>query len=664
MDRINKKASHILISDNYKKFAKSKRSNSHFDFQLRNIQIPNSKRSQVTIFIIVAIIVVVGIILYFALRDKLGKAIMPKELLPVYEYFLSCIEDETQRASFLAGTQAGYLQIPEFEPGSEFAPFSSQLNFLSFPVPYWYYISGNGIVKEQVPSKTEIESQLNDYLEERIKTCSFRNFEAQGFFIEKSDDIVVSAKIKDNEIDVSVNMPLTISFGEITSTQRSHSVVVSSSLGRFYNAARKIYDSEQKNLFLENYAVDILRLYAPVDGVEFTCAPKIWIKQEVQQTLKQALEGNTQAIKIKGNYYSLVESENKYFVQDVGEEIGAQGESVNFIYSSGWPTKIEVYPEEETMMAEPVGIQEGLGVLGFCYVPYHFVYDISYPVLIQIYNAEEIFQFPVAVILQGNLPRKGLAEEAVNDAEPELCKYKIQDVNVYTYNTELNPVEANIGFECLGQKCNIGTTTLTEDGHDAYLSGKFPQCVNGFIIAKSEDYAKKTYQISTNEAGTANIILDKLYNLSVDLQVDGSTTKDYAIVSFTSPDNSQTIAWPSQKQIKLSEGQYDLNVYVYRESGITIPAMNKEYCSEVPKSGILGVFGLTEEKCFNINIPSQQLSNVISGGGKGQDYIIESQLEKGKIVINVESIPLPSSLDALQDSYNLLEVKPVYLDFE
>ena len=135
-------------------------------------------------------------------------------------------------------------------------------------------------------------------------------------------------------------------------------------------------------------------------------------------------------------------------------------------------------------------------------------------------------------------------------------------------------------------------------------------------------------------------------------------------MSFTSEDNSQTIACPSQKQIRLSEGQYDLSVYIYRESGITIPAMKEQYCSEVPKSGVLGVFGLTEEKCFNIDLPSQELSNVISGGGKGQDYVIESQLEKGNLAIKVESIPLPSSLEALQDSYNLLEIKPVYLEFE
>ena len=73
---------------------------------------------------------------------------------------------------------------------------------------------------------------------------------------------------------------------------------------------------------------------------------------------------------------------------------------------------------------------------------------------------------------------------------------------------------------------------------------------------------------------------------------------------------------------------------------------------------------MTEEKCIDINLPSQKVSNVISGGGKGQDYIIESQLENGKLNINVNSIPLPKNLEGLQDGYNRLEVQGVYLNFE
>ena len=93
--------------------------------------------------------------------------------------------------------------------------------------------------------------------------------------------------------------------------------------------------------------------------------------------------------------------------------------------------------------------------------------------------------------------------------------------------------------------------------------------------------------------------------------------------------------------------------------------MKKEFCNEVPVEGLRGVFGMTEEKCFDVDIPSQELSNVISAGGKGQDYFIESQLENAKkAIVSVSSISAPSSLEQLQDSYNILEVKPVNVEFE
>lgn len=624
-----------------------------------------NKRAQVTIFIIIAIVIVAGVLAYFVLSGKIGQRALPQELSPVYNYFLSCIEDETESAVLLMSSQGGHIDLPVFEPGSAYAPFSSQLDFLGTPVPYWYYVSGNGIVKQQVPSKALMEQQLENYIQKNVLSCSFSSFTEQGFEVDIGEEASADVSIKDNKIDISVSVPLNLVFGEISAVRNKHNVGVSSRLGKFYTLAQKIYDSEQKNLFLEEYGIDVLRLYTPVDGVELTCSPKIWLKQEIENEFRGALEANIQSIKIKGDYYSLANQENKYFVQDLGQNLN-EGESINLLYSGFWPTKFDVYPEEDPMIAKPVGNQAGLGLLGFCYVPYHFVYDVSYPVLIQIYDSEEMFQFPIAVVIDKNLARKGLEGEAVGETESELCKYKNQEIEVYTYNTELDAVEADIDFECLGQRCALGKTQLADNNSDAYLSGFAPQCANGFIVAEADGYARKRYQVSTNTENSFNIILDKLHNLTVELRVDDKLTSDYAIIDFISEDglNSQTVAWPDQQEIKLSEGQYDVRVYVYKNSSIKIPALKDEKCVESPKAGILGLFGQTEEKCFPIEIPAQELSNVVSGGGKGQDYLVESELEKGKIVIKVQSIPLPKSLEELQDSYNLLEVKPVYLEFE
>ena len=170
---------------------------------MKNNQI--SKKGQLTIFIIIAIIIVAVVVVIFLLRDKIFQQGMPKEVLPVYEYFLSCIEDDTKQAALLMESQAGYLELPEFEPGSEYMPFSSQLNFLGFAVPYWYYVSANGIIKEQIPSKEKMERQLEVYLQDRVKRCNFRDFESQGFIVEREEP-EVSVEIEDERINVEVDM--------------------------------------------------------------------------------------------------------------------------------------------------------------------------------------------------------------------------------------------------------------------------------------------------------------------------------------------------------------------------------------------------------------------------------------------------------------------------
>ncbi len=618
-----------------------------------------NKRAQVTIFIIIAILIVAAIVGYYLLRGRVTVGEVPREVVPVYEYFISCVEDETKLAVSLMGSQAGYLQLPEFEAGNTYYPSSSHLNFLGYSVPYWYYVSGNGIAKEQIPSKDKMQAQLEEYLEEILLYCDFSDFETQGFVIDRGD-LDVGIVINEREIEVEVDMPLDVSFGDVSGRQVQHSVSVDSQLGKFYDIARDIYEKENAEMFLENYGVDILRLYAPVDGVEVTCSPKVWEQDDIKEDLREALEGNTAAIKVKGSYY-VVDEEDKYFIQNIGEEVGGEGEFVNFMYSSQWPTKIEIHADDP-MVAEPVGLEEGFGMLGFCYVPYHFVYDLAYPVLIQIHGAGEMFQFPMGVIIDKNKAREAVDVQGLPQVVPELCEHKLTEMTVYTYNNKLDPVEAQIKYKCFDTSCYIGETATS--GADAGLIDKFPQCVNGFIIASAEGYKTKKYLASTVRDATVSIILDKKYALSLEVQKDRRDLgDDYAIVTFSKDETTRTVFYPEQKEIELTEGQYEIKVYIYSNSTISLEGSTTEKCVDVPRSGILGVFGASEEKCFTLEIPDQVVSFAVSGGGKQDYFATESELESGKVVINARGFPLSTKVEDLQTNYNNVEINGLDMQF-
>lgn len=622
------------------------------------------KKGQVTVFIIIAILIVAGIVAYFLIKDRVGLGSVPREVMPIYEYFLSCISDETKVAASIMGSQAGYLELPEFERGSEYMPFSSQLGFLGAAVPYWYYVSGNGIAKEQVPSKEKMEQQLEEYLKERIMECDFSQFEQQGFEVGVEEEPKVDVEIKEREIKVGVEMPLVMSFDEITARQTSHEVEASSRLGKFYDIARKIYDKESEELFLENYGVDVLRLYAPVDGSELGCSPKIWQVDDIKEDLITALEANVPAIKVKGDYYSLDEESNKYFIEDVGENIGGEGEYVNFMYLRDWPTRIEIWPGDDPLIAEPVGLQEGMGMLGFCYVPYHFIYDMGYPVLIQIYDAEEMFQFPVAVVIDKNKPREAENVEGLPDVVPELCEHKLTALDVYTYNSQLEPVEAQIKYKCFDTSCYIGDTQVVEG--EAVLTAMFPQCVNGYIIARAEGYKTKKYIASSVREGSVAVVLDKKYKLELEVKKGGrELEEEYAIVSFVREDESVTVVYPEQKEVELTAGEYEIEVYVYTNSTINLEGSKTEKCVDVPKSGLLGIFGASEKKCFTLEVPDQVVSFAVSGGGKQNWYVVESRLEESsKIIIDAVDFGKPNKVEELQMNYKNIELNPLGVEFE
>jgi len=559
---------------------------------------------------------------------------------PVYNSFLSCLEDKTSVGINILESQGGYIELPKFEPGNAYMPFSSQLNAFGSPIPYWYYVSGNNIQKEQVPSQQDMEQSLATFIDNKITECNYDSYYQQGFQINQGNP-TASVSIKDNSVDVSLNMNMQITKGTDNTLVSSYTVSVKSNLGSLYNSAKAVYQKEQNELFLENYGVDTLRLYAPVDGVDVTCAPETWNADDVFSKLQDAIETNTLALSTK----SPMTNDEKYF------HVSTSG-NVRFINSRNWSESFEVVPSQDSLLiANPVGNQEGLGIMGFCYVPYHFVYNVRYPVLVQVYNGQETFQFPVAVVIQGNKPRQAL-DATASQAQLDLCQYKTSSIIVNTYDTNLNPIDSRISYECLGESCDVGTAK------SGVLTSNFPQCVNGYIIATADGFVEGKQMFSTTQGGSISIIMDKLYNLNVNLKLDGTSYNGKALIYFNSEKDSRAISYPDQRTVSLAEGQYNISVYIYKDSSLQLKGSTQQQCTDVPSAGIGGIFGLTEKKCFDMTIPSQMISNVLAGGGTQSEYFLESDLKNSNTIgIDATSLTTPTTVEQLQNNYVLFDSK-------
>ena len=609
------------------------------DAEIENVKNKKKNKGQVTIFIIIGIVVIALALLFvFVFNKGTGASELPVSVQPVYTTFLSCLEEDIGLGIGLLEDQGGYIELPEFEPGSFYSPFSSQLNFFGTDIPYWYYLSQNNLQKEQVPSKRLMEEQLADFVADRIERCNLDAYYSQGFSI-KQGEPTARTVIRDGEVEVNLNMRFSIDKNTDSVFVDNHKVIFKSNLGSLYNSAFEIYKKEQQEMLLEQYGLDIMGLYAPVEGVEFSCSPLTWNANDVFTNLEEAIEINTLALGTSGDG-------DEYF------RVKGIDADVRFVNSRNWTKSFEVSPSEGPLMiSTPVGNQPGLGILGFCYVDYHYVYNLMYPVVIQVREGDETFQFPVSVIIKGNRPREPYSTNAVNTEIPEFCKYMNTNFKIRVYDTQRRPVDADISYECSNTNCYIGKS----DG--GVIEADFPQCVNGRILARAEGYADKKEIISIVSSGVGEIYLDKIYSVNVLLKLDGRPYTKGALVSFISNDSSsKTIYYPEQKTIDLIEGEYQVQVQMYKNSTLKLGSSVREQCVDVPRGALGGLFGLTKKRCFNVEVPEQIISNALAGGGKQTYYVSSTQLQTyDKVEINAPSLPDPDSLEQLQANYLLYE---------
>ena len=114
------------------------------------------KRGQLTIFIIIAIIIVSSVIIFYSLRSGIITEIFSPEVGRVNSFVQDCIEEEAIETIYQIGEKGGYFFSPNLSTDSGVAI---------------YYSNGNN----HIPTKEEIEEEISFFLYEKLFFCK-RNF--------------------------------------------------------------------------------------------------------------------------------------------------------------------------------------------------------------------------------------------------------------------------------------------------------------------------------------------------------------------------------------------------------------------------------------------------------------------------------------------------------
>jgi len=193
------------------------------------------KRAQVTIFIIIAILIVASIVMFFLFREKIGfweNKINP-EVLPVYSYVEDCVEETEENALARIGEQGGYFFI------------SQDVKSIGSNIPYYLYNQ-----EELVPTKADIELELSGFVHEELSFCilNFKDFRDE---FEISHELKeVKTKINDNSVDFNLQYLISVSKkeSEATSQFEEFNIRIPIRLGTIYNVAQAVVQEQQKHL--------------------------------------------------------------------------------------------------------------------------------------------------------------------------------------------------------------------------------------------------------------------------------------------------------------------------------------------------------------------------------------------------------------------------------
>lgn len=199
IEKRGKKANSRLNSAvKFLKWSESKRSNSHFDFVISNI-LPKSKRSQVTIFIIIALLILIILIVLFA-RTNLENIFAAKSSVQQFE---DCARVYVEQGIEILSKQGGSIN-PE--------------NYYLYDgnkVEYVCYAEANlqNCVMQKPILKNTIEDELLKYSESKINNCLRevkKSLEKNGYEVLMKEPKIKIELIPDNIlIDMNIGLKIT-----------------------------------------------------------------------------------------------------------------------------------------------------------------------------------------------------------------------------------------------------------------------------------------------------------------------------------------------------------------------------------------------------------------------------------------------------------------------
>ncbi len=195
----------------------------------------NDKRAQVTIFIIIAVIIVAAAILIYSFYPQIKTSFGIEEKNP-QSYIQSCIESDIKEAADNLSLQGGSL-VPE----NYILYNNEKIEYLCYTGEYY-----KTCVVQQPMLKGHIESEIKGYIKEKAESCfnsMEESYRKKGYNINLKRGLTIVELLPQKIVSV-FNYSLVLTKGEDSEKYDSFRVVLDNNLYELVSIANSILEWE------------------------------------------------------------------------------------------------------------------------------------------------------------------------------------------------------------------------------------------------------------------------------------------------------------------------------------------------------------------------------------------------------------------------------------
>ena len=382
------------------------------------------KKGQITMFIIIGIVLLVGtgIILFLRsefitseLEVQLELDKVSDEAKPIQDHVVQCIKDIGKDAVLRVASHGGYLDPGNLSLTSQsfvinkYAPTESDVVEVTNDhlVPYWWFMEGSNrcencfITIRNMPSVESMEEEVSKYVSMKFLDCinEFESFEDRNILVEPEGPHGVMTDIIEDKVYVQVNYPLKVEYSGKTESMENFYGELNADLMGAYEAAKEITELQIQQQFLEQILMNLITAYGgidserlpPIGGITEGYVVEIWTESNVRDDLEKYLQSNIPLIQVENTKDAVKIEPETELGQGFAELMFIENEKdfndkeVQFLFMD-WDIFLEVTPSlGELIRPNIFRVEFPLNIARPIQTNhYYFYYDVSYPAVVYV----------------------------------------------------------------------------------------------------------------------------------------------------------------------------------------------------------------------------------------------------------------------------------------